>query len=126
MEVLLSLITSGSISYIVILVLVFGIIITLYKMHMNSLNNEVERATQKNIIKQLEQNVKDKDLQLQNAQELMNKKSEILNQVIQERSELEEKLKKLEIDIEKKVSVGQNRPASNILKDVFKSLGNQK
>ena len=73
MEILLSLITSGSMTYIVILLLVFGIVITLYKMHMNSLNNEVERATQKNIIKQLEQNVKDKDLQLQNTQELMNK-----------------------------------------------------
>jgi len=119
MEILLSLITSGSMTYIVILLLVFGIVITLYKLHMNSLNNEVERATQKNIIYQLEQNVKDKDLLLQQMRELDKKKSENIVNLLTERSEIEAKMKQLELEIE----TGKDRPASKLLKDVLKGLG---
>lgn len=55
-------------------------------------------------------------------QEINDKRSEHVNQLIKERNELDERLKQLEIDLEKKPSA----PASSVLKDLFKSLGEKK
>ena len=122
MEILLSLITSGSLSYIVMLVMALGIGIAVYKIHTNSLDREREKALQENTIRQLELIVKEKDLQLQRMQEIGNKRDEYVQQLVTEREELNNKLKQVEIDIEKKPSA----PVSNVLKDLFKSLGEKK
>lgn len=122
MEILLSLITSGGFSYIVILALSLSVGIALYKIYTNSLDREREKALQETTIRQLELIVKEKDLQLQRMQEIGNKRDEYVQQLVTEREEMNNKLKQVEIDIEKKPSL----PASNLLKDLFKSLGNQK
>lgn len=122
MEILLSLITSGSLSYIVMLVMALGVGIAVYKIHTNSLDREREKALQENTIRQLELIVKEKDLQLQRMQEIGNKRDEYVQQLVTEREELNNKLKQVEIDIEKKPSA----PVSNVLKDLFKSLGEKK
>jgi len=122
MEILLSLITSGSLSYIVMLVMALGIGIALYKIYTDSLDREREKALQETTIRQLELIVKEKDLQIQRMQEIGDKRDEYVQQLVTEREELNNKLKQIEIDIEKKPS----SPVSNTLKDLFKSLGNQK
>jgi hypothetical protein len=122
MEILLSLITSGSLSYIVMLVMALGIGIALYKIYTDSLDREREKALQETTIRQLELIVKEKDLQIQRMQEIGDKRDEYVQQLVTEREELNNKLKQVEIDIEKKPS----SPVSNTLKDLFKSLGNQK
>jgi DNA-binding NtrC family response regulator len=122
MEILLSLIASGSVKYIVILALAFGLGIAIFRIHINALDAEREKALNENTIRQLNEIVKQKEQQLQQMQEINDKRSEHVNQLIKERNELDEKLKQLEIDLEKKPSA----PASNVLKDLFKSLGEKK
>jgi hypothetical protein len=118
MEILLSLITSGSINYIVILILSLGLGIAIFKIYTKSLDNERQRALQENNIRQLEFLVKEKDLQLQRLQEIGEKRDQYVQELVNEREKLETKLKQIEIDIEKKPA----SKASDLLKDVFKSL----
>ena len=122
MEILLSLIASGSIKYIVILVLSFSLGIAIFKIHLNAIDSERQKALDENTIRQLNEIVKQKEQQLQHMQEISEKRSEYVNQLIKERNELNEKLKQLEINIEKKLET----PASDLLKDLFKSLGEKK
>jgi hypothetical protein len=104
------------------LVMALGIGIALYKIYTDSLDREREKALQETTIRQLELIVKEKDLQIQRMQEIGDKRDEYVQQLVTEREELNNKLKQVEIDIEKKPS----SPVSNTLKDLFKSLGNQK
>lgn len=122
MEILLSLIASGSIKYIVILVLAFSLGIAIFKIHLNAIDSERQKALDENTIRQLNEIVKQKEQQLQHMQEISEKRSEYVNQLIKERNELNEKLRQLEINIEKKLET----PASDLLKDLFKSLGEKK
>lgn len=123
MELLLSLITSGSIKYISILVLALGLAVTLFRMHLNSLDAERQKALHENTIRQLEQIVKDKEQQFQQMKEIYDAKVGTMNKLIEERKEIEDKLKAAELEIEKIVNTGKDKPASSTLKDLFKSLG---
>lgn len=123
MELLLSLITSGSIKYISILVLALGLGVTLFRMHLNSLDAERQKALNENTIRQLEQIVKDKEQQFQQMKEIYEVKVGTMNKLIEERKEIEDKLKAAELEIEKTVNTGKDKPASSTLKDLFKSLG---
>ena len=123
MELLLSLITSGSIKYISILVLALGLGVTLFRMHLNSLDAERQKALHENTIRQLEQIVKDKEQQFQQMKEIYDAKVGTMNKLIEERKEIEDKLKAAELEIEKIVNTGKDKPASSTLKDLFKSLG---
>lgn len=125
MEILLSLITSGSLNYIVILILALGLSIALYKIYINSLDNERTRANQENTIRELNEIVKQKDEMIQQTKEIYEKRNEVVNKLLQEREFLEEKIKELEKNIDKKIASGQDRPASNVLKDLFKSLSDK-
>lgn len=123
MELLLSLITSGSIKYISILVLALGLGVTLFRMHLNSLDAERQKALNENTIRQLEQIVKEKEQQFQQMKEIYDAKVGTMNKLIEERKEIEDKLKAAELEIEKIVNTGKDKPASSVLKDLFKSLG---
>jgi hypothetical protein len=122
MEILLSLIASGSVKYIVILALAVGLGVAIFKIHLNALDAERQRALDQNTINDLLTMVKQKEQERATMQEIYEKRSEYVNQLINEQNALQEKLKQLEIDLEKKPST----PASNVLKDLFKSLGEKK
>jgi len=122
MEILLSLISSGSVKYIVILALAIGLGVAIFKIHINALDSERQKALDENTINNLIQMVKQKEQERAKMQEIYEKRSEYVNQLINEQNALQEKLKQLELDLEKKPST----PASNVLKDLFKSLGEKK
>lgn len=122
MEILLSLIASGSVKYIVILALAIGLGVAIFKIHINALDSERQKALDENTINNLLQMVKQKEQERAKMQEIYEKRSEYVNQLITEQNALQEKLKQIELDLEKKPST----PASNVLKDLFKSLGDKK
>lgn len=122
MEILLSLIASGSVKYIVILALAVGLGVAIFKIHLNALDAERQRALDQNTINDLLAMVKQKEQERATMQEIYEKRSDYVNQLINEQNALQEKLKQIEIDLEKKLSA----PASNVLKDLFKSLGEKK
>ena len=125
-SIFLSLITSGSIKWLSILILVSGLIGGLYMKHREVVNSEKRIALQEYNIKQLEQNVKDRDLFIQQMEEISNHKSQIINDLYRERDSLEEQSKKIEIIIEKHKATGGDKQSSKILKDTFRELEKMK
>lgn len=73
-------------------------------------------------INQLNQTLKDEQSLRRHIEEMSQSKSDILQKIIKERDELESKMKEVEIDIEKEVVKGNDRPSSNILKEVIRKL----
>jgi peptidoglycan hydrolase CwlO-like protein len=123
MEILLSLITSGSLRYIVILLLVAIGGTYFYVSYKNYGELQRELAQYQYNIKQLEQLVKDRENQIQNLNQINKDKDEAVVLLEQERRDLEDKLKSIESDIDIEVGKGNDRPSSNILKDTFRKLG---
>lgn len=122
MEILLSLIASGSVKYIVILALAIGLGVAIFKIHINALDSERQKALDENTINDLLQLIKQKEQERAKMQEIYEKRSEYVNQLINEQNALQEKLKKIELDLETKLTT----PASGYFKDLFKSLGDKK
>lgn len=73
-------------------------------------------------INQLNQTLKDEQSLRKHIEEMSQTKSDILEKITKERDELESKMKEAEIDIEKEVVKGNDRPSSNILKEVIRKL----
>ena len=73
-------------------------------------------------INQLNQTLKDEQSLRKHIEEISQAKSDVLQQITKERDELESKMKQVEIDIEKEVVKGNDRPSSNILKEVIRKL----
>lgn len=123
MEILLSLITSGSIRYIVILILVAVGGTYLYVSYKNYGEMKKELAQYEYNIKQLEQLVKDKESQITNLNQINKDKDEAVSLLNKEREDLENKLKSIESDVDVEVGKGNDRPSSDILKETFRKLG---
>ena len=126
MNILLSFITSGSIKWLSILILVLGLTGGLYFKHRQIVENEKQIALQQYNIRQLEQNVKDKNEYIRKMEEISNHKSEIINELYREKDSLEQQSKKIEVIIEKEKTLGHDRESSKILKDTFRELENMK
>lgn len=73
-------------------------------------------------INQLNQTLKDEQSLRKHIEEMSQTKSDILEKITKERDELESKMKEAENDIEKEVVKGNDRPSSNILKEVIRKL----
>lgn len=126
MEILLSLITSGSLRYIVILLL-FAIGGTyFYVSYKNYGELQRELAQYQYNINQLEQLVKDKDKLIQNLNQINKDKDEAVGLLEQQKTELQEKMKQIESDVDVEVGKGNDRPSSNILKETIRKLGGMK
>lgn len=124
--ILLSLISSGALKWISILILVFGLVGGLYWQHRKIVDNEKRVALQEYNINQLQQNLKDKDIYIQQMEDISNHKSEIVANLYIERDSLEEKLNKIESNINSHITAGHDRESSQVLKDTFKMLGEMK
>lgn len=122
MPILLSLISSGAIKWLSILILVFGLIAGVYSKHRQIVDFEKQAALQEYNIRQLEQNVKDKELFIKQMEEINLHKSEIISELYRSIDDLESKTKEVEIIIEKNKAQGNDRESSKVLKDTFKEL----
>ncbi len=126
MGLILSFLTSSSAKWIAILLLFlsFGGYIYYTKVEYGNLQKQL--VTYEYNLNQLKQSLKDEQTQRKHAEEISAAKSDVLNHIIQERDELEKKIKEVEIEIEKEVVKGNDRPSSNILKETIKRLSGQK
>lgn len=126
MEIFLSLITSGALRYIVIL-LMFVIGGTYFYVSYKNYGELQRRLAQYQYnINQLEQLVKDKDKLIQNLNEINKDKDEAVSQLDKQKTELQERVRKIESDIDVEVGKGKDRPSSQILKDTVRKLGGMK
>ena len=126
MNILLSLISSGAIKWLSILILVSGLVGGAYYQHRKIVDTEKQLALQQYNINQLEQNVKDKDLYIKKMEEISIDKSKIINDLYKQNDALSNKAKDIEIIIEKDKANGKDRESSEILKDTFRELENMK
>jgi sortase (surface protein transpeptidase) len=126
MQFVLSLITSGSLKWVAILIIVGLLGGSLYMKHREIVDLEKKAALQEYNINQLEQNIKDKEVYLQQMKEISKHKSEIVANLYIMKDRLEAQLKEVEANINTHVGAGHDRPSSKILKDTFKSLGELK
>ena len=124
--ILLSLITSGSIKWLSILVIIAGLAGGLYMKHREIVNNEKQIALQQYNIKQLEQTIKDRDAYIDEIENVNRARSEAINGLTQKNRELEKRLESVVSDIDKHVGAGHDRESSQILKDTIKSLEEMK
>lgn len=125
MELLLSFLASSSSKWIAILLTVLSVGGYIYysKVEYGKLQKQV--ATYEYNLNQLSQALKDEQVQRKSAEEINSAQSNIINSIIKERDELEKKMKEVEIEIEKEVVKGNDRPSSNILKETIKRLSGQ-
>ena len=123
---LLSLITSGSIKWLSILVIIAGLAGGLYMKHREIVNNEKQIALQQYNIKQLEQTIKDRDAYIDEIENVNRARSEAINGLTQKNRELEKRLEFVVSQIDKHVGAGRDRESSQILKDTIKSLEEMK
>lgn len=123
---LLSLITSGSIKWLSILVIIAGLAGGLYMKHREIVNNEKQIALQQYNIKQLEQTVKDRDAYIVEIENLARSRAESVNVLREKTKELEDKLQSVVSNIDKHVGAGRDRESSQILKDTIRSLEEMK
>lgn len=123
MEILLSLITSGSVKYIAILILVAVGGTYFYVSYKNYGELQRQLAQYEYNVKQLEQLVKDKEKFIDQLNQINKDKDEAVSLLEKQREELNNKLKEIESDIDVEVGKGNDRPSSNILKDTFRKLG---
>lgn len=120
---LISFFTAGNFKWIAILMIVFGLATSLYLKHRQIVDLERDTALQKFTIDQLQQNVKDKNIYIQQMEAISTNKSEILAKLYIERDRLEEQLQKIDASINQHVGAGHDKQSSQILKDTIKMLG---
>lgn len=121
--ILMSLITSGALKWIAILILVFGLVGGMYMKHRQIVDQEKQIALQQYNINQLQQNLKNKDTYIKQMEDISKHKSDIVAELYIQKDQLEEKIKSIESNIDKHVGAGRDRESSQILKDTIKSLG---
>lgn len=122
MNILLSLITSGGIKWLSILILVGGLISGLYMKHRQIVDLEKQVALQQYNINQLELNVKEKQIFIEQQQAIFKDRDEEISKLENQRTALENKLKAIESDIDVEVGKGNDRPSSDILKETIRKL----
>lgn len=122
MNILLSLITSGGIKWLSILILVGGLVSGLYMKHRQIVDLEKQVALQQYNINQLQQNVKDKQLFIDHQLAIAKDKDDIITSLQKQRETLDQKLKSIESNIDTEVGKGHDRSSSDILKNTIKEL----
>jgi hypothetical protein len=122
MNILLNLINSGGIKWISILILVGGLISGLYVKHREIVDLEKKVVLQQYNINQLEENIKLKNLFIEQQQSISKNKDEAITTLQKQREILDNKLKTIETDIDVEVGKGNDRSSSNILKETIRKL----
>jgi uncharacterized protein HemX len=123
MELILSLISSGSIKWFSILIIVVGLAGGLYSKHRQIVELEKQTALQEYNIRQLEQSLKDKNKFIEQQQIISKNKDEEITKLESQKLTLDNKLKTIESDIDVEVGKGNDRSSSDILKQTIRKLG---
>jgi len=126
MQLIISLISSGTLKWLSILLLVFGLLFSLYNQHRQIVETEKNLALQEYNNKQLRQNIKDKEIYLQQMEDISKHKSKIINELQREEDNRKTVIKNVTKIIEKHKKEGHDRPSSQILKDTFRQLEKMK
>ena len=124
--ILLSLVSSGALKWISILILVFGLIGGMYSKHRQIVEQEKQIALQQYNINQLEQTIKDRDAYISEIEDISRSRAERVNSLMEKNKQLEDKLQSVVSEIDKHVGAGHDRGSSQILKDTIKSLEQMK
>lgn len=124
--ILLSLVSSGALKWISILILVFGLIGGMYSKHRQIVEQEKQIALQQYNINQLEQTIKDRDAYISEIEDISRSRAERVNSLMEKNKQLEDKLQSVVSEIDKHVGAGHDRESSQILKDTIKSLEQMK
>jgi len=119
MKFLLSFLSSGAFKWLIILIMASGIINFTYSQHRKIVDQEKQIALQEYNINQLNQTVKENQLFIQQMQEINKNKSDTVNKLHEKEKSLNDKLSQAH----DKIKQHKDRESSEILKDVFKSLG---
>lgn len=122
MEILLSLLTSGSFKYIAILILVLVGGTYFYVSYKNYGELQRQLAQYEYNMRQLEQVVKDKEKFIEQLNQINKDKDAAVALLEQQRIELDKKLKDIESGIDVEIGKGNDRPSSNILRETFRKL----
>lgn len=122
MNILLSLISSGAIKWLSILILVGGLVSGLYMKHRQIVDLEKQVALQQYNINQLKQNVKEKELFIEQQQLIFKNRDEEIEKLESQKQALENKLKAIDSQIDVEIGKGNDRPSSDILKETIKRL----
>lgn len=122
MQLLITLISSNSIKWLSILVIVSGLTGFLYSKHRQIVELEKQTALQEYNMKQLEQNIKDNQKLMSDLENISKNKDEVISKLQKQREALDNKLKTIESDIDVEVGKGNDRPSSDILKETIRKL----
>jgi hypothetical protein len=122
MQLLITLISSNSIKWLSILVIVTGLSSFIYFKHRQIVNNEKQIALQEYNIRQLQQSLKDREVLLEQLQTISKNKDEAITKLENQRVVLNNKLKTIESAIDVEVGKGNDRSSSDILKETIKRL----
>jgi uncharacterized protein HemX len=122
MELFISLVSSGSIKWLSILIIVAGLAGGLYSKHRQIVELEKQTALQEYNIKQLEQSLKDKEKFIEQQQTISKNKDEAITKLQNQKAALDNKLKTIESAIDVEVGKGNDRSSSDILKETIKRL----
>lgn len=122
MEIILSLLTSGSFKYIAILILVLVGGTYFYVSYLNYGELQRQLAQYEYNLRQLEQNVKDKEKFIEQLNQINKDKDQAVALLEQQRIELDKKLKDIESGIDVEIGKGNDKPSSNILRETFRKL----
>ena len=122
MEILLSLLTSGSFKYIAILILVLVGGTYFYVSYKNYGELQRQLAQYEYNMRQLEQVVKDKEKFIEQLNQINKDKDQAVALLEQQRTELDNKLKGIESGIDIEIGKGNDKPSSNILRETFRKL----
>jgi len=122
MQLLISLLTSGNIKWMTILLITAGLSTGLYFKHRQIVDNEKQIALQEYNIRQLQQSLKDREVLLEQLQTISKNKDEAITKLENQRVVLNNKLKTVESAIDVEVGKGNDRSSSDILKETIKRL----
>ena len=91
-----------------------------YMAHLKRIELEKQKALYEYNLNQLEQAVKDQQKHIKDLEAINKDKEIIVIELIKKKEELETRLKDVESEIDIAIGKGEDKPSSNILKNLFK------
>jgi hypothetical protein len=124
-SLLFTFLSSTASRYLFIFILILSVAGGFYLAHLKRVELEKEKALIEYNTNQLLQNIKDKEKLINDLNQINKNKDQTVVLLQQKLNDINDKLKSIESEVDVSIGKGEDRPASNILKNVFKRLGNQ-
>jgi hypothetical protein len=124
-SLLFTFLSSTASRYLFIFILILSVAGGFYLAHLKRVELEKEKALIEYNTNQLLQNIKDKEKLINDLNQINKNKDQAVVLLQQKLNDINDKLKSIESEVDVSIGKGEDRPASNILKNVFKRLGNQ-